>query len=415
MATNREKKKREIRYVDAKERAEKHDKKFEPTAWRLPEGKSAFRFTKAKTYRLDFMPYVAGTNNPNADEGFVHYENTYWIHNIPTPDGTRGYCCLNKTFGEKCYICSELAKATRSGTLDQDTIDKMSAKERQLFNVKDLDEPEKDFQIMEFNWWEFGRHVDAKVQAKAKYKSFYHLEGGRTLEVTTEEKSFMGKNRYVPKNFEFEEREDYDNDVLDQVACLDELPIKMTNEELKAIFEQAPMDSDKDDDDPKGKGKTVPKDDEDEDESENDDAPKHKFKKKDVVMYDGEECDVTALNKDGTYDLENEEGEEIENIKESKLKKVLTKEDEDDEDEKPAKKKPKPKDEDEDEDEDDSELEPDDDEDEKPVKKGNKKKPVDDDDEDEDSELEPEDESPLEEDSDDDEKPAKKRGRPSKK
>ena len=336
MALNRrEQEKRRLRYNSAKERAEKHERKFEPTALNVPDGVELFRFTKAKTYKLDILPYIASKGNHYCDEGLMHYERTYFVHSIPTPDGRRSYCCLAKTFRRKaCPICEELSKAERSGKVDQATLEGMVAKERQLFNVIDLDEKEKGVQIFEFNFWEFGRHLDAKVRAKDKYEGFYHLEGGRTVEVTTSEGKFMGITRYKPDNIEFEEREDYAESMLDKTICLDELPKELPYDELRRIFVEGTADGPGEAEEEKPRSRVSTRTTEENGEDEEEELVSSKRGKEttaeefgleegDEVEYNGVTYEITKVSGDGTsLTLTSDSGKKVSGIDPEDVEKI---------------------------------------------------------------------------------------------
>lgn len=408
MASRRDLEKKKLRYQSARERAEKHEKKFDPTAVAIPDGFERFSFTKERTYRLDILGYVVGKGNPFADEGFIHYERTFFIHNVPTPEGNRAYCCLAKTFKKNCPICEELAKLERSGGLDEDGVKKMSPKERQLFNVIDLDEKDKGVQVFEFNFWEFGRHLDEKVKAKEKYEGFYHLTGGRTLEVTVQQAKFEGRIRYKPAegSFEFEEREDYDEDMLDKVCCLDEVPKEMPYAELKAIFLQTSQKPDVEDEDEVEDEEEDSEDNEEEDEEEP--APRAKGKKEptakdlklkegDWVEYEEQNMTITRISGDGTsLTLEDPDGDLLKAIAPSAVKKIKVK----DEEESPSRKgggkssskASSPRSKVKDEEEEDEELE---DEDEEEDWGDEEDEEEDDEDEEDEEELEEEDEGPV--------------------
>lgn len=243
MAVKREKERREIKYASAKDRAEKHEREFEPTALNIPEGCKLFRFKKAGVYRLDILPYLVNKGaetpggNPYVDEGFYAYERTYYTHRIPTPEGERPYCCLAKNFKKKCPMCEWLNQQARRG-MTWDDRKQMDCKEFQLFNVIDLDDPKAGIQVFAFNWFEFGKIIDAKAKSKERYREFYSLKGGYTLEVTVEENDFKGRTRLKPINYEFEKRDDYDNDILEKVFDLDTMPKELTYEEFSKIVNE---------------------------------------------------------------------------------------------------------------------------------------------------------------------------------
>ncbi len=417
--SRREKEKKEIRYASAMDRAEKHEKEFEPTALNIPEGCKLFRFKKDGTYRLDILPYLVQTGsetpggNPYVDEGFYAYERTYYTHRVPTPEGERRYCCLAKTFKKKCPMCEWLNIQARKG-MTWDDRKQMDCKEAQLFNVIDLDDPKAGIQVFAFNWWQFGKVIDAKAKAKERYREFYSLKGGYTIEVTVEEGTFNKKTTYTPISFEFEKREDYENDILEKVFDLDTMPKKLTYEEFSKIVNEGEVSDEKTNGEapkPSAKSKAKVKDeeeDEEDDDTEDEDDEKEtpvkptkgKVKEKtakecgikvgDYVTHPKlGECKVVKISPDGTsLTVEDEEDDVQSGVAPEDCKLVAVKgktpekptkggkpakgkkpdpdedEDEDDSDE---------EDEDSDDDEDEDDFEDEDEEEPEPVKKAGRK------------------------------------------
>lgn len=359
VADKKQKAKKALQYGSAKERAERHESGFEPTAVKLPEGVSRLVFKKEGTYRLDVLPYITGKGNPFVDEGVMYNERTYWVHRGIGAE-SNSYCCLSKTFKKKCPICEHIAKLKRQGG-DDDTIKALKPSERQLFNVKDLGESDKGIQVLDQSHFLFGKLIDEKVLAadpEDNYENYFHLEGGMTLKIRVVQDSFGGNTFYKATNIEMKPRKDYDEGILEEVTCLDECLVQLTYDELKSIFEQTGGDSEESDDD-----------------SDDDDLPPAKAKGKPQVRKPADD--------DEDEDEEDEDPSDLE------------------EDEKPAPKKrgrpAKKQEPEDDEDDEDDDTEDDDDEPEEPSD-------LDEDDEnDDDSELE------------DEPAPKKKRGRPVKK
>jgi hypothetical protein len=437
--TKRQKEKKARQYADTKKALEKMDS-FASTCVKRPEGMEYFSPHKGVN-TFDVLPYSVGEGNPNAEEGRLHFERTYFVHRNVGPDQSMK-CCLRKTFGEDCPICEDLAKRRRK-TLskeDEKVLKESEPKQRQLWLVREYDKSGDpgDVLLFDFSYHNFGKQLREKIQTKEKYQSFFHLEGGKKLEVKFIEDSMGEKGRPFKKatNIEMEDRDDLDEDLLDELPCLDDLLIKPDYDELKKEWlqesdedddEDEDEDSDEDDDEdededePKKKKtkKSKPKDedgdedeDEDEEEDEDDEEPTAKelgIKVGSVVKHKKHGiCRVAHVSGDGSslrlVDNDDEDDDTIiaRGVAPSEVKllkgKTKSKKDEDDEDDddEPKVKKTKKKaksddDEDEDDDaferEDDDEDEDEDEEDEpKAKKKSSKKKKSkkDDDDEDED-------------------------------
>lgn len=425
MANRREKEKRQLRYTNAKEVADKQGQGFELTSVTLPKGVSSFQFKEEKVYKLDVIPFLTKPGNPMAEEDMVHYERTYWVHrNVGAEQ--RSYACLQKTFKKPCPICQQLAKMEQEGA-DKETLDALRPKKRQLWQVQDLNAKEKGFQILECSYFNgLGELIDAKLDATEDddpYRRFFHLDGGMTLKVKASQDSFNGRTYFKPTNVEFSPRSNpLPESVLDDGVCLDDLPRELTYKELQKEFLQAAPDSDGDDSDdddaddespkkPAGrKAKAQVKDDDDSDDDADDDEPaKEKTAEDlglevgDIVIYDDKECEIKKISKDGTsLTLEDEDGEPYRAVSPEDVEK---KDDSDNDDE------PEEDDDDEDEDED-----ADDDDEAPPPKRGRGRPPKakatpkdeeDDADDDDDEPLEDEDDDS---DDDDDEAPPPKRG-----
>lgn len=355
MAMDRRKQKnREMKYASAKDRAEKRESGFESTSIKIPDGMTFFSFKKSGIYRIDVFPYLVGKGNPFADEGMYHYERTYFCHrNIGT--GQNAYVCLAKTFNKRCPICEHRSQIESRGG-DQETIKSLKSSERQLWIVKDLNNAEEGFMLMDQSHYLFGRHIDAKVAAadpEDGYETFFHLEGGKTLKISVTEQSFLGRSYNAASDIEMKPRkQDYDTSIMDDMPCLDDLLVELSYDKLKKIFEAVPGEETE----------------EDEEEEETPKKSKGKSSKK----------EVEEESEDEDSDEEDEEPEP------PKKKAGKT----------PAKKKPDPNDEDEEDEElDSSDLE------------------EDEEDGEDSSDLEEEEDEPDAEDQDDDEEPKKKAGK----
>lgn len=413
---------------------------FESTSVKLPEGVSFFAPKKEGTYRLDILPYVIQEDGANphalldddspAPAGAWYYERTYFMHrDIGVNEDA--YVCPRESYHppQKCPICIHKTKLRHDPHTDSKLLDALEPKQRQLWNVIDLDDKKKGVQVWDVSWHLFGKQLRTKVQAKARYQNFFMPQGGLTVEVTLKEKHPPGyaKPFMEVAGIEMEPREDYDDDIVDKTVDLDAALVQVDFDKLHAIYHHLDAaDANGHAPAAKGKpGKPTPKareeepededDDQDEelelDEGEEDEAPPAPKKKGgparkgeptaadygievgDAVVHgDYGECRVTRISKDGTaIYLETEDDgtvsagpDEVEKAEASPPKKKAGKEPTPP----PAKKDKRP--------------EPDDDEDD------------DLDDEDDDLDDQDEDEDDLDEDledEDDEEPPARKPGK----
>lgn len=453
MATRAEKEKKAKRQVvSAMKMAKEHKSGFSRTSIDKPEGVDFFSIKKEGSYRIDIIPYEVGERNPDADKGSLYFCRTYFAHpRIGVEEDT--YLCLAKNFGKACPICEARTKMARDPDVDEEETKALMPKERQLFNVIDLAEPDKGIQIWDVSFHLFLKHLLNKIKSQDDgdgYDLFHDLEDGKTIKIGAEPKKFAGNTFFEFSNLEMKDRKTpYDESMIEEAHCLDDLLIEMEYDQLKAIFEGEVPDEDDSDDDDEPK-KPIKKKMVEEDEDDEPPVKKTAAKKKPPVEDDDEElpeadsddlededepedsededdptaeekgieqdaqvkhktygvCKVIRVSKDGTsLTLEDEDGELYKAVAPRDCTVIEEEAEEEEETPKkkaPAKKPAKAVEEDESEDEDDLPAKPaakkkpaledwDDDTDELPVKKPTKKTaPVD-----EDEESDDEDEPPV--------------------
>jgi hypothetical protein len=313
MAKRSKREKRKVSYGSAKKRAETHQSGFESKALKRPEGLEWFR-VKAGTYRLDIIPYVVGKGNPCADEGLVYYERTFYTHRNIGANPRDQYICPMKTSNKKCPVCDYQAKLRRNPKTSKEAVKDLNTSERQIFIVKDFAEPDKGFQLWEISHHAFGKLLDARVKGEdedEEFNKFFHLEDGLTLKVTFAEEP-AGEGGSYPKavSIDFKPRkEQYDESVLDEVPCLDELLKELSYKELSKVLDTGTDEEDEDeedDDDDEQDGEEEEEEDEDEgddeDEEDEDDDTDEESK--------GDDDDDESDDDDGDDDDEDGDTEE---------------------------------------------------------------------------------------------------------
>lgn len=208
----------------------------EPTSIRLPEGMSFFSFPKAGTYTVDILPYWATKDptraNPHCKPGAAHYERTWTAHRNLGLDGRSSYVCPRETFKMPCAVCAHLQHA------DEELQKAMRGQRRMLFAVIDRGDPEKGVQAWDSPYFKsFGEKLTLKLKSKL-YDNFFHLQGGLSLMLTVEEQSIgTGKPFKNVVNIEMVPRkQDYDDSLIDQVPCLDELLIRLEYKQLERVL-----------------------------------------------------------------------------------------------------------------------------------------------------------------------------------
>ena len=387
MAKNRvEERKRQV--VSAKKWAAEHESRSGFTCLRLPDGVNLFTPKEAGSYRLDFIPYIAGKGNKQCDEGMAWWERTFFVHRGIGAE-SQSFCCLKKNWNKKCPICEEIEVLSRKKSSDDDEeeqikqqIADLAAKERQLFNVIDTANRDKGIQIWEVSYHLFGKHLKNKLDnadEDDRYEFFADLEEGFTLKIG----AVKEVKKYTFINFsdiEFKQRsEPYPESMLEDSYCLDSMLKEYPYDELKKIFHGVEEEAV-----PPSNGKAVvskpvtkPVDDDDDDMDDDEPdpipakkvAPLSKFKQGDFLIYKKTEYEVIRVSPDGTtLSLQDEDGRILRGIDPDDCKKVPVREDAEKQSVKPAattaKKQPVKDDDDEDEDLDEEDEESDEDDDE---------------------------------------------------
>lgn len=352
----------------AQARAEKS--KGGGTTLRLPDGYGDVKFFKVNKPKvmLDIIPYVVSDKrHPDADAGAevgtLWPSRRYYVHRGVGAE-ENSYICPLKTFGKPCPICEYASARARQGG-DREELKALRPKARDLYNVIDLDDPDKKIQLFDMSGFLFGDTLTKElIDASDDEQCFAELKGGYSLKLRFEKKSFNRNEFWAVDRIDFVERKkDYKESIIEETVPLDDILVEPDYKTLEKIFLMTEGGADEDDEEEERPAKRHARDEEEEEEEQ----PKRKRPSRD------------------------EEEEDEEDSKEPE-------EDEDEEEEapkKPSKKRPA-KEEDEEEDEEDSDEE---EEEEQPKKRGRRKK------------AEPEEEEePDEEDEEEDEAPKSKKG-----
>ena len=442
MPVDRERERQKSRRQSAREFVAEQESKGGTKCYTVPEGYEEYKLEPG-THEIDFMPYLAGKNNPKSDKGFECFRRKYGVHWVPDLTGrSKGVICRAETFGQPCAACDYLRNASR------EIWKAMHCKIRNLWLVNDKPGDKKSKpKVMDTHDKNRGQgftELLGDAINDVEYEDHpFTLEGGHKARMTVKAvprddqgNTYNAATRFVLKPRDYS----YPVALLEKMPCLDDCLPDPGYDEVAALLQgraakngqlddededqpkakarkAAPPDDDEEHDREVGRGtikkKIEPEDDEDDSDDDSDLEPAAKKKSKAdptadelgleksmVVMYKGDKCIIRKISGDGTsLTLEDDiNGEETPGVAPSDVQKIEKKaaakkpaKDEEDEDHddhvggrsnKAKRKKEEPEDDD---DEDDSDLEP------APAKKGGKKKVVDEDDDDLDSELEEDD------------------------
>lgn len=313
--TKRQRSRKEVRRASASKRAEKQRGGVRPYL-NLPSNVTLFDFEKEGSKKIDIIEYVVGKGNPEADKGDRYFERTFYVHKGIGPDNET-HLCPKKTFGKPCPVCKHRTKMGRDPDADDDTTDELKPKERQLFVVMQPKKKKAGIQILDKSYHLFGKELDLAIR-KAKKKhgeeaadKFASPDEGMSVLCEVEEKSYKKANYTNVKMAKLVERdEQYDEDLIEQVPCLDKLLVETPYEELKQLFDQSGDDADDDDDEDDDSDSGDDDDDSDDDDGDDDDENSDDADDDDDDMEDDETDEDKEDDSDDDDDDDDDDGDE---------------------------------------------------------------------------------------------------------
>ncbi len=325
-------KKPERRYSDPKAYVESQQNRgFASQAIKLPGKIKMFKPDEGTMY-LDIIPYITGDANPQAEEGLMHWEMTYYVHrNVGA--GSDTYTCPRMTFKEKCPICEHRRMLTNDDKEgNEEMIKALAPKQRQLLNVINTKKPNDGIMLWDVSTFLFTEELVKRLEAAdedEKWGNFYFLEGGFTLRILFGEDSFAGHKFLKADSIDFKpRREDLDESIMEECVCLDQVIINTPYKELKRALLELGNEGEDEDDKPSSKATKKSKKNDDDDapaDPDDDDAPPARGKK----------------SKDDDDDDAPPEDKRDDDDDAPRSKKSAREEDPDDDDAPPSKKKPK--------------------------------------------------------------------------
>ena len=254
-----------------------------PSYLKVPDGVSMFKVDK-KRKLLDILLYKTGKGNPNAEEGQPYYERTFYIHNNVGPENKR-IVCPQKSLGLPCPIC-DYRKALINEDYDKHKtlIGQLRPKERQLWAVIDRADSDAGFKVWDESAFLFGELLFTRIDDCDEgddYEYFAETEDGLTLRCSFKEEEFSGNKYWKCVSIDFKPRPgEYDDSIIDDAPCLDDMLLIHTEDEIKKMFLEIDTEEDEDEEDEKPKRsrrssrkkkKEEPAPEEDDDEGADDD------------------------------------------------------------------------------------------------------------------------------------------------
>jgi hypothetical protein len=201
----------------------------------LPEGVELYKPEKGPV-EFDILPYrISVDTHPEVKKGELWYERTYYAHRNVGPE--EKFLICPRTVGKRCPICEEHQKLKKDPNAEEEVVDALRAKERELFNVV-MKDGDGSVMILDMSTYLFGRKLEEEIrEGDEANAAFAELVGGKTLKVRWESKS-MGTQKFVEAGrIDFLDREDIDEAALDAVVDLDKAMKILSYDEINQIFQ----------------------------------------------------------------------------------------------------------------------------------------------------------------------------------
>lgn len=210
----------------------------------LPKGVKVLSLEDGLTrVDLDFLPYiVSDEKHPDREPQFeIAVKDSLWyrrpikVHrNVGTDNET--VICL-KSVGKKCPICTYHEKKLKEGG-DKEELKELYPKPRSLYVVVPLGM--KKFEEIPHIWdmsdYLFQDQLNDELEASIDDRNFPDLENGKTATLKIKWKSLGGNSYPEVRSISFNDRDPYDESILDDVPDLDNVLKVLSYEELEAKF-----------------------------------------------------------------------------------------------------------------------------------------------------------------------------------
>lgn len=254
------------------------------------EKKAQVKFWKCKEddHEIYIVPYIVGSNHPRLKEGKVDFLLDVFVHRKVGINEDE-VICLNRTYGEKCPICEYQAMLKDEEEPDKLLIKSLNPTRRNIFNIVCLDsvkEQELGIQVWNVSQWLFTNPLEELAHKKKGGGEVLYadIDDGKIISFR---KKGSGVNTTEYTAFEFKDRDEIPDEILDSAICLDELIHKPTYDEVAELFQNKPASSEEEV--PEKQEKKVEKEKEKEKEEEKSSGKKLLSKKKDDVPEEKEQ------------------------------------------------------------------------------------------------------------------------------
>lgn len=355
----------------------------------VPKEVSFFKESEGKL-KLDIIPYIVtdphhldrnGDDEFAANVGNPWYKKPIWVHRSVGAD-KQSVICPTKTIGKKCPICEYRDKQKAEGIEKEGLVSYPQLRYLYIVIPVGHKKYEEEFHIWDIANGNFQETLDEELSENPENGVFPDPEEGKTLAVRFSEKTFSKTKYYSASRIDFEDRDPYEESIMDEAPCLDDMVKVLTYKELQALFleideddvveeetkreekvksgssfrkkktvevEEESEEEEEDDDDEtpfkstRSKKKTVEVEEEEEPEEEEDAAPpKRKARKVEEEEEEEKPSPKKRVRKEPVEVEEDDDDDEVEIPTRRKSRKAVKEEeleDEDDDDDEPSSKK----------------------------------------------------------------------------
>lgn len=200
--------------------------------------KSGVSFWKDKEddHDMFIVPYITGKNHPRIAEGKMAITCDVFVHR-GIGVNQDSFVCLNKSYGKKCPVCEYQAELRETEDADEDAVKALNASRRSLYNIVCLDTPatrDKGIQVWIVSHYLFTIPLEELAHKKKGGGNVLYgdIDKGKVI-------SFRRKGKGLSTEytaFEFKDRDEIPDTILDSAVCLDNLIHIPTYEEVSTAF-----------------------------------------------------------------------------------------------------------------------------------------------------------------------------------
>lgn len=200
--------------------------------------KSGVSFWKDKEddHDIYIVPYITGKNHPRIAEGKMAITCDVFVHR-GIGVNQDSFVCLNKSYGKKCPVCEYQAELRDTEDADEDAVKALNASRRSLYNIVCLDTPatrDKGIQVWNVSHYLFTIPLEELAHKKKGGGNVLYGDIDKGKVISFRRKGTKFNTEYTA--FEFKDRDEIPDAILDSAVCLDNLIHIPTYEEVSAAF-----------------------------------------------------------------------------------------------------------------------------------------------------------------------------------